>query len=105
MVVAALGHPGRAEIAAAHTRADGQPRQLAADAKGSQRRLDRARFVPGLDAQLLIGLRDAADLIEKIHMPGAAAKLAVGHPSKPDLLLHPDHVADRRILDAAQFLE
>ena len=35
-------------------------------------------------------------------MPGAAAELAVGYPLKPDLLLHPDHVADRRILDAAQ---
>ena len=35
-------------------------------------------------------------------MPGAAAKLPVGHPVKADLLLHPDQVTDRRILDAAQ---
>ena len=37
-------------------------------------------------------------------MPGAAAELAVGHPLEADLLLHPDHIADRRILDAAQLL-
>jgi hypothetical protein len=34
-------------------------------------------------------------------MPGAAAELTVGHPLEADLLLHPNHVTDRRILHPA----
>jgi len=42
-----------------------------------------------------------ADLVEEIHVPGAAAKLAVGHPFEAHLLLHRDGVANRLVLDAA----
>ena len=44
----------------------------------------------------------AADLVEEIHVPGAAAKLAVGDALEPDLLLHPDYFANGFVLDAAQ---
>ena len=57
-----------------------------------------------LDAQGGVGLGHPADLVEEIHVPGAAAELAVGHPCEANLLLHAGGITDRGILDAAQFL-
>jgi hypothetical protein len=71
--------------------------------KRPQRSLDRAGLVPELDAQHPVGLRDTPDLVEEIHMPGAAAKLAIGYPLEANLLLNPDHIPDHIVLDAAQF--
>src|SRR5690348_10954136 len=52
--------------------------------------------------QRAVGLFDAADLIEKIHVPGAAAKLAVCDTLEAKLGLHDDGVADTFILGLAQ---
>ena len=64
--------------------------------------LDGAALVAELDAQNLLGLADPADPVKKIHMPRAAAELAIGDALEPDLLLHPHDIADRRILDPPQ---
>src|SRR5262249_18723262 len=45
-----------------------------------------------------------ADLVEKIHVPGAAAELAIGYSLEADLLLHLRGIADRCVLGPAQFL-
>ena len=74
-----------------------------ADAKGAECGLDRPCLVSELDAQRRVGLRHPADLVEKIHVPGAATKLAVGHSPETDLLLHPRSIADRGIFGPAQF--
>src|SRR5215203_5594654 len=52
--------------------------------------------------QRAVGLFDAADLIEKIHVPGAAAKLAVCDALEAKLGLHYDGMADTVILGLAQ---
>jgi len=76
--------------------------QLAADAKPSECRFDRARLVSEWQADTLAGLADPADAVEEIHMPRAAAKFAVGDTPEADFLLHPRDIADRRILDPMQ---
>src|SRR6266481_902618 len=47
--------------------------QPAADPKRAECRFDRPRLILELDAQALVGLRHPADLVEEIHVPGAAA--------------------------------
>ena len=44
---------------------------------------------------------DAADLIQKIHVPGTTSKLAVGHALQADVLLHSHDLADGLIFDAS----
>ena len=40
--------------------------------------------------------RDAAELVDEVHVPGGAAELPVGGRLQADLLLHPHDLADRR---------
>jgi len=70
-----------------------------------QRRLHRPGLVSELDAQRLVGLGHSADLVEEIHVPRAAAELAVGDAFEANLLLDPRDIANRCVLDTAQFLE
>jgi hypothetical protein len=51
---------------------------------------------------LLVGLRDAAELVDEVHVPRRAAVLAVGGRLQADLLLHGHGVADGVVLDLAQ---
>jgi hypothetical protein len=39
----------------------------------------------------------------EVAMPGGAVELAVGHKPQPQVLLQPDHFADRGLLDRRQF--
>ena len=64
--------------------------------------LDGAALVAEPDVQNLLGLADPADPVKKIHMPRAAAELAIGDALEPDLPLHPHDIANRRILDPPQ---
>jgi hypothetical protein len=52
--------------------------------------------------EALAATADAADLVEKIHVPGAAAHLAVADALEADIALQRDRVADRPILGGAQ---
>ena len=46
----------------------------------------------------------AAELVDEVHVPRAAAELAVGRDLEADVLLHPHRVADRLVLDGAQLV-
>ncbi len=69
-----------------------------------RRRLERDLFllVAHLDAQRLVGLADAAELIDEVHVPGATAELAVGRGLQPDVLLHLHDLADGVVLDRVE---
>ena len=77
-------------------------RELAADPVRGWAELDRAGFVLELDVEAMVTVGDPADLVEEIHVPGAAAHLAVGDALEPQPLLQRDPVADRLILGRAQ---
>src|SRR5207248_3070073 len=79
-------------------------RQFAGDPVRGRREFERAGLVLELDVQDAIGLLDAADLIEEIHVPGTAAELAVGDTFEAELGLHRDRTADAVILATAQGL-
>src|SRR6185312_8314948 len=80
----------------------GEDRLFELDPAGDRhpRRVERglARLVVHGDAQLLVGLRDAAELVDEVHVPGPAAELAVGGRLEADALLHRDRLHDRRVL-------
>ena len=57
-----------------------------------------------LHDQLLVGPRDPTELVDEVHVPRAAAELAVGGRLEPDVLLHPHDVADGVVLDGAQLV-
>ena len=57
-----------------------------------------------LHDQLLVGPRDPTQLVDEVHVPRAAAQLAVGGRLEPDLLLHPHDVADGVVLGGAEVL-
>src|SRR5262249_52062522 len=40
--------------------------------------------------------------VDEVHVPGGAAELAVGRRSQPGVLLHPDDLGDRLVLNGAQ---
>ena len=50
------------------------------------------------DLQLLIGLADAAELVDEVHVPRGSAELAVRCALKPKIFLHPHGVTNRTIL-------
>ena len=49
-------------------------------------------------------LLDAAELVDEIHVPGAAPELPVGGALQADLLLQVDRLAHGRILDRLQLI-
>ena len=57
-----------------------------------------------LDRRGRPALRDAAELVDEVHVPGGAAELAVGRRLQADVLLHAHRVADGLVLDRAQLL-
>ena len=63
-----------------------------------------ALLVAHLHGQLFVGLVDAVDLVDEVHVPRGAAELAVGGGLQADLLLHAHHVADGLVLDGAQLV-
>src|SRR4051794_35121974 len=74
-----------------------------ADVHPGEDGLDIALVAVEGDPQLLLGhRRDAVELVDEVHVPRPAAELAVGHGPQADLLLHPDDLADRVVLDRAQ---
>jgi hypothetical protein len=74
--------------------------ELAADPMRGRAEFDRARLVLELDVQAMVAVADPADLVEKIHVPGAAAHFAVGDPPETEVALQLDRVADRLVLGA-----
>src|SRR4051794_33401488 len=82
-VVAALGHPRGAEVAAAW-------------------RPGRRGSGPCSGGQVARRLGDAAELVDEVHVPRGAAELAVGGRPEPHLLLHAHDLADGVVLGGPQ---
>jgi hypothetical protein len=61
-------------------------------------------FVGEMDLELLVGLGDAAELVDEVHVPGGAAELPVGGRLEPYSLLHGDDLADALVLESAQLV-
>jgi hypothetical protein len=57
-----------------------------------------------VDLDRLVGLADAAEPVDEVHVPGAAPELAVGRGPQARLGLHRDDLADRLVLGGAQVL-
>jgi hypothetical protein len=76
----------------------------AVDLERCRGELDGAGWVAELDLQVLGCLRDTAEPVDEVHVPGGAAELAVGGRLQTDVSLHRDHIADRVVLDRAQLL-
>ena len=74
------------------------------DAEGRRGELEVALLVVELDLDLLVGLVDAVELVDEVHVPRRAAELTVGGRLEADLLLHPDRVANRLVLDSPQLV-
>src|SRR6266446_2368702 len=60
-------------------------------------------FIAELDFQAFSAPGNAADPVEEIHVPRAAAILTVGNAPEPDVLLHLHRFADGLVLNATQF--
>ena len=73
--------------------------QLALDVESGRRELDLAVLVHELDRDVSGLVRDPVELVDEVHVPGGAAELAVRGRAQADLLLHPDRLADRLVLD------
>jgi hypothetical protein len=54
------------------------------------------------DPDLVVGLRDATELVDEVHVPRGATELPVRGRLQPDLLLHRDDVPDRGVLLGTQ---
>ena len=76
--------------------------KLAGDAMRGRAELDGAGLILEFDMQAVVAVGDAADLIEEIHVPRAAAHLAVGDPAEADVPLQLHPVANGAILGCAQ---
>ncbi len=72
--------------------------QLADDAQGRGGEFDAALVVVELDFQVVLDLLDPAELVEEIHVPGAAAVFAVGDSQKAEILLQLHGLANRLVL-------
>jgi hypothetical protein len=72
------------------------------DSQRGRREVERAPVVEELHVQPLVGLGDAVELIDEIHVPRGAPELSVGRRLQTDVVLHGDDIADRRVLDLAQ---
>ncbi len=79
-------------------------RTLASTLERGRGELDRPLRVLELHDQLLVGPRDPTQLVDEVHVPRAAAQLAVGGRLEPDVLLHPHDVADGGVLGSAEVL-
>jgi hypothetical protein len=88
------------EIVAEDRPGEGEP---AGDPVRRRAERHRSGLVLELDMQLPVAVDHAADLIEEIHVPRAAAHLAVGDPAQPERRLAPHRRGDRLVLDGAQF--
>ena len=72
------------------------------DLQGRRFEGDLLLLVAHLDAEVVVALPDATELVDEVHVPRGAAELTVGRGLEPDVLLHPHDVADRVVLDRAQ---
>jgi hypothetical protein len=72
------------------------------DVQRRRSELDVALGVVELDREVVLRARDAAELIDEVHVPRGPAELAVGRRLEPHVLLHPHHVPDRVVLDRPQ---
>ncbi len=73
--------------------------QLGGDPQSGRSEFDVALFVVKLHVEVALNLGYAADLIEEVHVPGAASEFAVGDSLQPGLLLHAHGFAYGFILD------
>src|SRR5262249_35316117 len=79
-------------------------RQLARDVERDGREDDFALFVAKPRLLPLLADRDAANLVEEIHVPRAAAELAVGDTLEADVLLQFHRLTNRSIFHHAPLL-
>ncbi len=100
---------GRAEETFSRTNSKSSPkivsreRELRVDVGGRRRPVVLAVLVVEVHAdRVVLDLVDAAELVDEVHVPGLAAELAVGRGLEADLLLAPDDLADRLVLQPAQ---
>jgi hypothetical protein len=76
--------------------------ELAVDAHRRRREFDVTPLVVEPHLEVLCGLRHAVQLVHEVHVPRAAAQLAVRHAAQTDGVLQRDRFADRLVLDRAQ---
>ena len=76
--------------------------ELALDLQRGGSEFDHALLVAKLNLHVVLHLGRAAHLVQKIHVPGGAAELAVGDSFQAQVLLLANDVADRLIFNAAQ---
>jgi hypothetical protein len=82
---------------------DGLPHaDLAVDLQGRRGEVDPALSVAEVHHEVVAGAADPVQRVDEVHVPRGAAELAVGGGLQPDVLLHPDDVADRVVLGRAQ---
>jgi hypothetical protein len=70
------------------------------DGVGSECEIARGGMEGNRD--LVVSFGNTADLVEKVHVPGSAAQLAVGDGLQSDFFLLLDEHADRRVFGRAQ---
>src|SRR5579862_1877972 len=76
--------------------------ELALDPVRGRGEFDRAGVVLELDMKAMVAVADPANPVEKIHVPRAAAHLAVGDALEADAPLQRDPIADRLVLGGTQ---
>ena len=74
------------------------------DSQGRGGELHGALVVLELDDQVLLGGADAAELVDEVHVPRAAAQLTVRGRLEADVLLHPYDGSDGFVLLGPQLL-
>ena len=74
------------------------------DSQGRGGELHGALVVLELDDQVLLGGADAAELVDEVHVPRAAAQLTVRGRLEADVLLHPHDGSDGFVLVGPQLL-
>jgi hypothetical protein len=78
--------------------------ELARDPDRGRGELDVAGLVVEHAPQVLFGLLHPGNLVYEVHVPGGPPELAVGDRAQPDVVLHPDRVADRVVLGGPQVI-
>ena len=101
---------GTAVVTVSRRNAKSSPKIVCSSRTGSSTRIeagvktDAAAAVLELDREVGGELLDAAELVDEVHVPGAAAQLAVGRRLQADGLLHAHALADGVVLDPAQLV-
>src|SRR4051812_7850956 len=75
---------------------------LSRDIGNGRGEIEVAPLVVEMYLERLLRPDDSSQLVDEIHVPGAAAELAVRRGAQAHLLLHPHDLADRLVLDLAE---